>query len=255
MLKILVEKMGKDRLAELQATSKHVKKSDIENSEEEMVPLKKQDKAMSNSQENFFDMLQEVTSAIDTVQTNVTEVDRLQKKILNAVHPDTGDQARLSDLHNTNKKLAQKIRTALKSEHDKLEKLSSPKKKQSKARQETDIRCRQTQVSAQTTRFYNIWNAYNESQLSYREKSKKILVKQCKITGNTDLSNEQIEEMLDEGKTGNMFATSILDQERLARQQLMDLQERHGEFLKVRFCLQFSCQLLLAESLYQASDS
>lgn len=231
MLKVEKRKMGKDRLAELQATSKHVKKSDIESNEEEMVPLKKQDKAMSHSQENFFDMLQEVTSNIDQVQSNVTEVDKLQKKILNAVHTDPNDQARLCDLHETNKKLAMKIRNSLKSEQDKLDKKSSPKKK---GRQETDLRCRQTQVSAQSTRFYNIWNVYNESQLAYREKSKKILVKQCKITGNTDLSNEQIEEMLDEGKTGNMFATSILDQERLARQQLMDLQERHGEFLKVK---------------------
>ena len=98
-------------------------------------------------------------------------------------------------------------------------------------RQETDLRCRKTQVDSQSKIFFQLWNDYNASQVEFREKSKKVLVQQCKITGNTSLSNEQIEEMIDEGKT-NIFS-NILDQERLARQQLMDLQERHGEFMKL----------------------
>lgn len=60
--------MGKDRLAELQAASKHVKPSDAgESNAEEMKPLKGTDKAMSSSQADFFDALNEVTVNIDTV--------------------------------------------------------------------------------------------------------------------------------------------------------------------------------------------
>ena len=168
---------------------------------------------------------------------------KIQKKILNAVHKDSTDQAKLNDLNDSNKRLANRVRTSLKEEQEKVEKKLSPKKsglpisptrkkKPLTSRQETDLRLRQTQIASQSTRFFNIWNDYNQSQLSYREQTKKLLIKQCKITGNTDLSNEEIENMLDEGNT-NVFATSILDQERVAKQQLMDLQERHGEFLKV----------------------
>ena len=61
-------KMGKDRLSELQEKSKHVKQSDIENlNAEEMKPLKKQDKNLSESQENFFDTLNTINTQIDTV--------------------------------------------------------------------------------------------------------------------------------------------------------------------------------------------
>ena len=38
--------------------------------------------------------------------------------------------------------------------------------------------------------------------------------------------------MLDEGNTA-IFAKSILDEERLARQQLSELQDRHDEFIKL----------------------
>ena len=62
--------MGKNRLAELQANSKHIKKSDLEQDEDqvEMQPLKKKDKAMTSSQNDFFDKLSEISMSIDTVR-------------------------------------------------------------------------------------------------------------------------------------------------------------------------------------------
>ena len=102
--------MGKDRLAELQAASKHVKESDLAKSEaEEMKPLKKQDKAMSSSQEDFFETLHEITSNIDTLDNHVTEIKKLQTKILNAVHTDPNEKAKLNDLNAANKSLGKKI--------------------------------------------------------------------------------------------------------------------------------------------------
>ena len=49
-------------------------------------------------------------------------------------------------------------------------------------------------------------------------------------------SDEKIEEMLDEGNS-NMFAASILDQTKIAQNNLLELQTRHGEFMKVHFSL------------------
>jgi t-SNARE complex subunit (syntaxin) len=108
------------------------------------------------------------------------------------------------------------------------------KKHELTAREETDLRLRHTQISSQSTRFYNIWNDYNDNQIWYRDQSKRLLVKQCKILGNTSMTNDQIETMIDEGNT-SVFATSILDEERLARHQLTELTDRHDEFIKVCF--------------------
>ena len=165
------------------------------------------------------------------------EVKKLQRKILNAVHKDENDHAKLNDLYAATFKYAQNIRKALADEQDRVEKKLNPEKtlspfkKNLTARQQTDLRVRKTQLDGQSKRMFEIWNDYNESQVKYREESKKNLVRQCKVMGNASLSNEEIENMIDEGK--NVFATSILDQERMARQQLLDLQERHGEFMKV----------------------
>jgi len=232
--------MGKDRLSELQEKSKHVKQSDIDNlNAEEMKPLKKQDKDLTESQENFFDTMNTINTQIDTVQENVEEVKKLQRKILNAAHKSEAEHARLNDIYATTFKLAQNIRKLIAEEQDYVDKKLNPKKttsplkinKKLTARQLTDLRVRKTQLDGQSTRMYNIWGDYNQVQVQFREQSKKLFVRQCKVMGNSSLSNEEMEQMIDEGK--NVFATSILDQERMARQQLLDLQERHGEFMKV----------------------
>ena len=60
--------MVRDRLEELQQKSKHVKPSDLQKTnEEELKTLKQKDKAMSGSQEGFFDALDQITTNINKV--------------------------------------------------------------------------------------------------------------------------------------------------------------------------------------------
>ena len=73
-------------------------------------------------------------------------------------------------------------------------------------------------------RFYDAWAQYNEDQVSYRRRRKDQMLKKIKVAG-TSMSDDQIEQMIDEGKT-EVFAKSILDQTQVARQQLTELQER-----------------------------
>ena len=239
--------MVKNRLSELQANAKHVKQSDIDALEagnaEEMKPLKDQSKALSASTNDFFEVMDDVTSNIDKLSANVVEIKKLQKRIHNAVAKNQADIDKLNDLQEQNKRLGLKVRTAIKDQQSKVEdKLScpskllaslSPKKSKFTEKQKTELRMRQTQINAQSTRFFEIWNEYNENQVAYRDQTKKLLVKNIRIVGNTDLTNEQIETMIDEGKT-SMFATEILDQERAARKQLTELEARHDEFIKVQ---------------------
>lgn len=87
------------------------------------------------------------------------------------------------------------------------------------------------QVASQSRRFFDIWGEYNRTQVEYRDKSKQMLIRRCKVT-NANVTDEQVEQMLDEGNTA-VFARAILDEERLARQQLTEIQDRHDEFLKL----------------------
>ena len=87
------------------------------------------------------------------------------------------------------KKLANRIREALKIQQDIIQ----------KNKEQNDRKIRLTQVQAQTKQFQKVWNEYNDSQLDFREESKTTLIRQAKITGNIDLTDEKIEEMIDKG--------------------------------------------------------
>ena len=67
--------------------------------------------------------------------------------------------------------------------------------------------------------------------MAYRQKRKDQMLKKIKVAG-TDLSDDQIEQMIDEGKT-EVFAKSILDQTQMARQQLTELQVSDVTFFQL----------------------
>ena len=94
------------------------------------------------------------------------------------------------------KKLANKIRQTLKIQQGKNEKSQEQDTTKLSARQQTDLRLRLTQVASQSKRFQEVWSEYNDSQLNFRKKTKANLVKQIKVTGQTDLSNDEIEQMI-----------------------------------------------------------
>jgi len=232
--------MVRNRLAELQEKS-GVKAPD--SAEEEMKPLNKQDKKMSSSQEDFLKNLQDITSDIDNVNTNVKKIQTLQTRILQSVTDKPKEKEELNDLNAATTRLANKIRETLKGEQAKNEKNQQQDTTKLSARQQTDLRLRLTQVNSQSKRFQEVWSEYNDSQLNFRKKTKDVLIKQAKITGQTHLSNDEIERMIDEGKTDGLFGAKIHEQTQQAKVNLMALQERHGEFMKLEKQIEEVAQL------------
>jgi len=230
-----------NRLAELQAKS-GVKAPD--SAEEELKPLKKQDKKMSTSQEDFLNCLQSITSDIDTVQKNVSIIGTLQTKILQCVSQKDVEKEKdeLNDLNDSTKRLANKIREALKTQQDYNEK-NKKETTNLTSRQQTDQRLRLTQVASQTKRFQEVWSKYNESQLEFRKKQKATLIKTAKVTGNVHLSEEKIEEMIDEGHTDGLFGGNIHATVQAEKDKLLALQSRHGEFMKLEKQIEEVAQL------------
>ena len=63
-------------------------------------------------------------------------------------------------------------------------------------------------------------------QVEYRDRSKDLLKRRCRIV-NADISEDEIETMLDEGKT-QMFNASILEDTTKAREQLNELKGKNN---------------------------
>ncbi|XP_040576807.1 syntaxin-1A isoform X2 [Lepeophtheirus salmonis] len=166
----------------------------------------------------------DISTDIDKLKSLVQDIHKIQGTLLNSARKDDNLESSMNTKMQEAKKLGNTIRPAL----------EQHKKAMSEEEENEDTmvsRMRKTLFVAQSKRFYDVWVTYNAQQVEYRDKNKTLLVRRCKIV-NSGYDDEAIETMLDEGKTG-VFATAILDQEKLARRQLIELQDRHDEFIKL----------------------
>jgi len=108
------------------------------------------------------------------------------------------------------------------------EKLDSKKNQSSKDRSEIHIR--KVQINTHSQRFLEIWTEFNNLQVEYRDKVKKQLVTNIKITG-CKLNDDQIEDKIE---NGDMTAfSSILEDTNKAKEDLMAIQNRHEALINL----------------------
>ena len=133
--------------------------------------------------------------------------------------------------------MAQRIKKHLDEEQAKVDSKKSQIKSPS-SREEEDIKIRQNQINSQSRRYHGLLNEYMTCQSQFREDTKKQFIRQCQITG-TQKTNQEIEELLDNDPSGalEMFSGSILQDTQAAKDKLLAVQERHGEFMKVSHIL------------------
>jgi len=217
----------RDRLSEMQKASKYSK--DIEaglESHEMTVPLN----AVKTDFEVFLSRAEDLATDIASIEKNVVEMKLLQKKTFNTPVASQREkfQAELNDLIGLNKQLGRRVQTFIRDEQARNDKLSS--KSGLKSSELSELHIRKVQVQTHSKRFLDVWTDYNNIQTEYRDKTKKQLVNNIKITG-CQLSNEQIEEKIDAGDlTG--FST-ILQETAKAKDDLVAIENRHAEMLKL----------------------
>jgi len=249
-------------MPQLQAASKHAKKAAETNEKNDAavkynknkdtvipMPIDKTKRDLSASTEEFFSTFENVIDDIDKIESNNKEIRRLQVQVLGGTAQVQVEEnrAKLDDKVAENKKYGVRIRNALKKEQDRLDDkaIEASKEDGSKksAKENHELRLRRTQIAAQSRRFYDLWTEYNNQQVDYRDRSKDLLKRRCRIV-NADISEDEIETMLDEGKT-QMFNASILDDTTKAREQLNELKDRHNEFIKIENSIREVYELFL----------
>jgi len=212
----------KDRLKEMQERAKHYKEGETF----EMAPLNDQNSDFNE----FLITAEDLATNVSQVESNVNCLRILQKKVLNEYSREKREkfQSELSDLEHQNKVIGNKIRKTIQGEQTKIEKLEGKSSPSSKELSQLQIR--KTQIQTHSLRFRDIWAEYNRLQVEYRDKTKEQLVKNIKIT-NTELSREEIEEKIDSGDT--TIFTSILQETARAKEDLVAIENRHAEMLKL----------------------
>jgi t-SNARE complex subunit (syntaxin) len=85
-----------------------------------------------------------------------------------------------------------------------------------------------------TKEFCDVMNEINSIQTTYQEKLKEKMVRQLAVMNpdGTDYTNEQINEMIETGKT-SIWTQNLLRETEDARQKLSAVQARHEEIVKL----------------------
>ncbi|XP_035241235.1 syntaxin-1A isoform X4 [Anguilla rostrata] len=175
--------------------------------------------------DEFFEQVEEMRGYIDALAEKVEEVKRNHSAILAAPNPDEKTKAELEELMTDIKKLANKVRSKLKSIQHSIE------QEEGQNRSSADLRIRKTQHSTLSRKFVEVMSEYNATQSDYRERCKGRIQRQLEITGR-NTTNEELESML-ESDNPAIFTSGIIMDSNISEQAMNEIETRHTEIIKL----------------------
>ncbi|XP_048100223.1 syntaxin-2 isoform X1 [Alosa pseudoharengus] len=202
----------RDRLADLRAGRAQ--------EEEEVVTLER-----DGFMEDFFQKVEEVRSLMEKIGSEVEEVKKKHSTILSAPNADDRTKEELQQLTVEIKKNANTVRTKLKSMQQSL-----PPDDMAH-RTSVDYRIQRTQHTVLSRKFVEVMTQYNETQVSFRERSKGRIQRQLEITGRVT-TNEELEDML-ESENPSIFTSDIILDSQITRQALNEIESRHQDIIRL----------------------
>ncbi|XP_051935232.1 syntaxin-1A isoform X2 [Hippocampus zosterae] len=174
--------------------------------------------------DEFFEQVEEIRGFIESLAEKVEEVKRKHSAILASPNPDERTKAELEDLMADIKKLANKVRSKLKSI------LHTIEQEESQNTSSADLRIRKTQHSTLSRKFVEVMSEYNTTQSDYRERCKGRIQRQLEITGR-NTTNEELESMLESDNPAIFTSGIIMDN--ITQQAMNEIETRHTEIIKL----------------------
>ncbi|XP_072538584.1 syntaxin-2 [Salminus brasiliensis] len=175
--------------------------------------------------EDFFRKVEEVRGVIDKISSQVNEVKKKHSMILSAPNPDEKTKEELEQLTAEIKKNANLARTKLKT----MQQCLPPEDQANRA--SVDVRIQRTQYTVLSRKFVEVMTQYNETQVSFRERSKSRIQRQLEITGRLT-TNEELEDMLESGNP-SIFTSDIISDSQITRQALNEIESRHKDIIRL----------------------
>ncbi|XP_005806978.1 syntaxin-2 [Xiphophorus maculatus] len=203
----------KDRLAELAANKS------------QLAEVAVTEDCSDDFMESYFRRVEEVRGLVDKISYQVEEVKKLHSTILSAPNPDHSTKSQLDGLTNDIKGNANVVRTKLKFMEQNMPKDDVIN------RASVDFRIQKTQHSVLSRKFVEVMTQYNETQVSFRERSKGRIQRQLEITGRVT-TNEELEEMLESGNP-SIFTSDIISDSQITRQALNEIESRHQDIMRL----------------------
>ncbi|XP_065816743.1 syntaxin-1A isoform X3 [Labrus bergylta] len=172
----------------------------------------------------FFEQVEEIRGFIESLAEKVEEVKRKHSAILASPNPDEKTKTELEDLMADIKKLANKVRSKLKSIQQTIE------HEEGQNKSTADLRIRKTQHSTLSRKFVEVMSEYNTTQSDYRERCKGRIQRQLEITGR-NTTNDELESMLESDNPAIFTSGIIMDN--ITEQAMNEIETRHNEIIKL----------------------
>ena len=173
--------------------------------------------------EEFFNKVIDIRTNIQAMQTYIMDVQRLHNSVLSAPTPDDKINSQLEERMNEVKLAAQRVRLKLKEIEQDAANSHEPLL--------AEGRIKKTQFSFLSHLFTNVMASYNAVQIEHRDNCKKRIQRQLEITGKPT-NDDEIERMLESGNL-QIFSESYLNETKMAKQTLADINARHKDILKL----------------------
>ncbi|KAG7270275.1 hypothetical protein CRUP_037499, partial [Coryphaenoides rupestris] len=195
--------------------------------------------------------VEEIRGFIESLAEKVEEVKRKHSAILASPNPDEKTKAELEDLMADIKKLANKVRSKLKSIQQTIE------QEESQNKSSADLRIRKTQHSTLSRKFVEVMSEYNTTQSDYRERCKGRIQRQLEITGR-NTTNDELESMLESDNPAIFTSGIVIDN--ITQQAMNEIETRHTEIIKLENSIRelhdmFMDMAMLVESQGQMADN
>ncbi|BES95694.1 SYNtaxin [Nesidiocoris tenuis] len=180
--------------------------------------------------DHFFREVEQIRAWISDINEHIANIKVLHSALLSSPRPDENMKADLDSRNTQVKNLGKKVNTSLKG----LEKGISQEEEEMGpgARIPAGLRIRRTQHAATVTLFVEAMTNFNTEQVDYREKCTERIHRVISIA-KTCVTDDKIEELLDQGNYGAIFNGDIITETMEARRALEDVQIRHQELLNL----------------------
>ncbi|XP_011405383.2 PREDICTED: syntaxin-1A-like isoform X2 [Amphimedon queenslandica] len=169
-------------------------------------------------------------TTIDSLSENITKIDSLIRKIANNYKIPLPKENDLKE----NKRIQEEIKDLSHSITDELKrmKVSLDKEGTGPERNSAEYRIRRAQYSSISRKFQDVMIDYNKEEEAYRERNKQMIQRQVQITSGKPVSDEKLEQMLEEDNT-QIFAQSIIGDIEGKRRMLSEVEVRHMEIKRL----------------------
>ncbi|KAJ8401098.1 hypothetical protein AAFF_G00390550 [Aldrovandia affinis] len=192
----------RDRLADLTANNNPFEEEDVGITVEKDAFM-----------EGFFRRVEDIRGLIDKISSQVKKKHRSWTK------------EELEQLTSEIKRNANTVRAKLKSMQQSLP------QDENANRASVDQRIQKTQHTVLSRRFVEVMTQYNETQVSFRARSKGRIQRQLEITGRVT-TDDELEDMLESGNP-SIFTSDIISDSQITRQALNEIESRHKDIIRL----------------------